>query len=69
MAFFIPFTVECDHCKKEKTMKASSKSDMNNRLINYIDEKWFADCDSHFCGECADNWPYTQDSNGDNVLK
>jgi len=68
MAFFIPFTVECDNCKKVKTKKASSKENMNSRLINPLNPdtiKWFASGNVHFCGDCGDKWPYFQDENGD----
>ncbi|MCJ8293418.1 MAG: hypothetical protein HRT95_19305 [Moritella sp.] len=67
MAFFIPFTVECDNCKVVKTKKASSKENMNSRLINPMDVedlKWFASGNVHFCGACKGNWPYIQESCG-----
>jgi hypothetical protein len=71
MAFFIPFTVECDNCKVSETLKASSKRDMNRRLINPQDvekSKWFAKDNVHFCGSCRDHFPFTQDENGNNIF-
>ena len=68
MAFFVPFTVECDNCKTSKTLKASSERDTNRRLINPtgVEElKWFANGNVHFCGACIDHFPFTQDENGD----
>ena len=70
MAFFIPFTVECDNCKTSKTLKASSKRDTNRRLINpkCVDEpKWFAKDNVHFCGACKEHFPFPQDENGGNI--
>lgn len=75
MAFFVNFTVECDECKSRITLRASSKRDMNRRLINPSErwesklkkcDRWFAHDESHICPICPK--PFQQNDNGEMIV-
>jgi hypothetical protein len=76
MAFFIPYIVECDNCKKQIELRASGKLNMNMRLINprqrwedemKLEPRWFASFENHLCPDCPH--PFIQDEYGDPITR